>query len=205
MDAKLTAGPETHFSGGLVLKLSGEEMVSVLAFTYKMPDSTQTQIRVPGGSGISLEVERDGEEKVTVYETPVQTLIREVQFEVSEEGRSFSLPRECAHELYRKTVPGDPRKGGGIHHKVFFAITDSDLVCTPRRASIYEPDGVLLGPPSWHEAEGLVRAMFSDRTPKYHPIAVLKLIEILAEMYPLVSRRYGKFLRGNEEFMRKNA
>lgn len=186
---EVTAGPETHFSGGLVFKLSGEEMLSILAFTYKMPDSRQIQMRLPGGTS------RPGER-------PFDTLTRELQDEISDESKPFSLLSGNAHELYKKTVPGDPKKGGGIHHKIFFAILDSDLSCSLRRGSMYEPDGVLLGPPSLHEAESLVDSMFYDRTPKTHPVAVLKLIETLAEMYPLVSMRYRNLLSGNEPFMK---
>lgn len=184
-------GPESHFSGGVVWKLSGD-LISILGFNYQMPLSSHVTRRLPGGSG------RHGE-------TPFDTVARELRDELSEEDKQFSLATEAAREIYRKTVPGDPKKGGGFHHKVFFAIEESDLVCTLRRVSIHERDGVLLGSPALYEAEGLVKSMFEDRTPRYHPMAVLTLLKALAEISPAVAGRYGTFLASNEEFMRRNS
>jgi len=179
---------ESHFSGVVVAKLSGD-MVSVLAFTYGMA-GRQEQMRVPGGGG------RFGE-------NPKETATRELRDEVSEETAPFDLKEGHLSEVFRRSIPGDPRQGGGTHHKIFYAVDADELVCTFRRKSITEPDGVKLGQPSWHEAGALARKMFEDGTPKYHILAVLKVIETIASADEKVAGRYAGLLADYREFMNR--
>ena len=182
------SGPESHFSGVVVAKLNGD-MISILALIYSMKGRLG-QLRIPGGS------KRYGE-------VPLDTAIRELRDEIAEEGEPFVLPTDCLHEVHRKSVPGDVKQGGGIHHKVFYVVSGENLVCTLRKQEIYEPDGVLLGSPSWHEATALVQRMFGDGSPVQHIIAVLKVIKIISSDAQ-VAKRYGGFIAAHDRFIENN-
>ncbi|MFA5841973.1 MAG: NUDIX domain-containing protein [Candidatus Paceibacterota bacterium] len=190
MDAKSLSVPVSHYAGAVVSKLAPMGgLVSVLAFPYTMPNGV-TQIRLPGGGS------HEGE-------TPEETLRRELEAEASKERSAFAIKPGEFWKIHQAVVPS--QDGAGEHHKIFFLIPIEALICTLRHEKKTENDHVVLGVPAWHEAEALVKRMFSDHTPKHHVIAVLKSLKITAEVSPAAASRYGAFLASCEPYLKANS
>ncbi|GEM_PF-6991098 len=182
-----TKGQLSFFAGAVVLKLMEGGMLGVLAFSYAEPGK-KPQMRLPGGG--SVEGER-----------PEQTLFTEFRDEVTEKGSLFSLDISKTQEIYRVTKISDSSERPGTHMKVFFLIPKVAVNFKRRREKRIEPDGVELSPPSWFEAEALVKQMLAERTPYHHVMAVLLSVKEAAKHLPEVAKQYCRTLADHEKFI----
>lgn len=193
MDRQIQSGPESHWAGATIFRqsvaMSGG--IDILVIPYQELDSTRkvhkdVQTRLSGGGN------RHGE-------SYAETLRRELRDELSDELMPFSLPDSAVSMLFKKDLPGNLDKGGGVHTKIFYAVEFKDMVCALRKdKDHHEPDGTILGIPFWLDSEDAVRRMEEERTPCYHILAVLELVRTLAEISEDVEKRYANLLASRQ-------
>ncbi len=124
-------------------------------------------------------------------ETPEQTAISGAYQEIPERESDFGFEFAQETQIYLQKCDGDPEKGGVIHEKHVFLLTNlrGELRSMPKieKGKLGREDETL-GPPKWYEAADLFDLM-EERGVLFHRIALLRALSVLARD-PVVCKRY---------------
>ena len=164
--------PATH-SSLLVCYEEGEaNEIRFLAMRYTEVKNGNpvTFVKFPVETGIGGEAAKD-------------TATSGMYQEIAKTPNDFGFRFAQEGPIYQQECEGDADKGGGTHTKCVFLLTglrgdlrESEMVEEGKRGRSDEN----LGPPTWHEAAGLLELM-KERGVRFHRTALMRALAHLAQ------------------------
>ena len=172
----------THSAVLVFYEAMGVGEIRFLAFQYTIQKNCNpwTTYKFPTETGIE-------------GETPEQTAISGAHQEIPENPSDFGFCFAQEKPIYVQKCDGDPEKGGGIHEKIVFLL--SDLRGELRKTAKIEKGkhgrgDETLSPPRWYEAAELFELM-EERGVLFHRIALLRALAVLAKDSAVCKRYAG--------------
>jgi hypothetical protein len=186
-------GKETHSAVMVFYERGNAGEVRFLAFQYTVLKNCNpwTTYKFPTETGLE-------------NETPEQTAISGAHQEIPENPNDFGFKFAEIEPIYVHECEGDLDKGGGVHKKYVFLMTDvrGELRKAPKveRGKSSRGDETL-SPPKWFEASVLFELM-EERGVMFHRIALLRALSRLATDHAvfdkyqalLSDQQYARFL-----------